>query len=631
MILMLFSLVFFSLSMLTALFTNKKIWLFSMVAASFLGIAAATKILINPINNTINIPWHIPLGNFSIEIDALSAIFILLICLFAPLYAIYGQSYLNHSDKKQLTIFYPLLIISMLFVVMAKNGFLFLLSWEIMSIAGYFLITFEDDEHSLKSGFIYLVATNIGMLFLLPFFLLLGNNNLDFQCLSGNSLIFLLGFIGFSTKAGVFPFHGWLPKAHPVAPSHVSALLSGVMIKMGIYGILRMIILLNEPQIIWGYICIVLGVFSALIGIFSALSQKELKTILAYSSIENIGIILLAIGLTIIGKSKDLPILTILALTATIFHIINHALFKGLLFLGAGAISKATQIKNINLLGGLHKKLPLLSGLFLIGVMSMTAMPLFNGFIGEFFLLLASLKGLLLGDFFAIIPLLSLCFIAALCFMLFSSVYSIIFLGEERSSFKLSKIPSPMLRIMGIIALLCTLFGTLPFVLFPIIKKAVFLFLPNVDIATLQESKTTLYKLSISFSIFFLVLMTLLLIRHQILKNRKIVITSTWGCGYDKITAKMQYNFSSFVQPIAFLFQKFFFHFSNHNLKDLFPKEENFLITPFDFLTKYFYKPLMEKLLLISEKTKKIQHGRTQFYIFYIFLTLVFLLLWKGQ
>jgi formate hydrogenlyase subunit 3/multisubunit Na+/H+ antiporter MnhD subunit len=526
--------------------------------------------------------------------------------------------------------FYPLLIASMLLVVIAKNGFLFLFAWELMSLSSYFLVTLDDEETSLKAGYIYLIATNIGSLFLLPFFLMLSGNNLDINSTtSSTSLLFFLGLIGFGTKAGIFPFHGWLAKAHPASPSHISALMSGIMIKMGIYGILRMVLLLNSP-ISWGWILISLGLISAIIGISSAFSQKELKTILAYSSIENIGIIFMGIGLSIIGIAKNLPLVTILALTATLFHIINHALFKGLLFLGAGTIIHTTQIKNINLLGGLYKKMPLLSQLFLIGILSISAMPLLNGFISEFLFTLASLNAILDKSFSIIIMLLGLSIIVGLSFIIFSALYGLIFLGEERSHFKITSPPANMIRIMIIFASLCIIIGIAPFLILPIIKKLLILFYPTMDINLFRHMRMILYKLSLCFAIFFFILSILLFIRYRLLKKRPIVQTTTWGCGYDKPSSKMQYSFSSVVNPITFFFKKLFFKINPPIIKNNFPTEAQINIIPFDFVAKYFYSPLMDKIIFIAEKTRKLQHGRTQFYILYIFLTLIFLLLWKG-
>ncbi|MFH2099876.1 MAG: proton-conducting transporter membrane subunit, partial [Pseudomonadota bacterium] len=298
------------------------------------------------------LPWHVPMGSFHIGMDALSALFVLLISLVGALGAIYGRGYLGHDPEKGRVAmswcWYNLLVASMLLVAVARDGFLFLVAWEVMSLSSFFLVMFDHQKDEVvRAGWIYLVATHIGTAFLLVMFLLLGHDGgLDFARLSASgpvaSVVFCAALIGFGTKAGFVPLHVWLPEAHPAAPSHVSALMSGVMIKTGIYGILRVLIFLGEPVSWWGWALVVIGVVSGVTGVLFALAQHDLKRLLAYHSVENIGIIALGLGIGLLGVTAGNPLMATLGFCGGLMHVINHGLFKSLLFLGAGSVLHAT-------------------------------------------------------------------------------------------------------------------------------------------------------------------------------------------------------------------------------------------------------------------------------------------------
>ncbi len=290
--------------------------------------------------------WSIPFGSVNMGIDPLSAVFALAIVLVTMLSAVYGAQYLGlhrgHRNLGPSWFFFNLLAASMLTVVTARNGLLFLVSWELMSLASFFLVMHEDQKESVRrAGWIYLVAMHLGTAFLVAMFLLLGRNaaSLDFDQLSvapeTAGLLFVLAVIGFGTKAGFIPLHVWLPEAHPAAPSHVSAVMSGVMIKTGIYGLLRILTLLGAPPAWWGWTLVTIGVVSGILGVLNALAQHDLKRLLAYHSVENIGIIVLGMGVGLLGVTFANPTMATLGFAGALLHVVNHAIFKSLLFLGA--------------------------------------------------------------------------------------------------------------------------------------------------------------------------------------------------------------------------------------------------------------------------------------------------------
>ena len=383
----------------------------------------------------------------------------------------------------------------MLLVVVARNGVLFLMSWELMSLASFFLVTLEDEKESVRrAGWIYLVAMHLGTAFLLALFLLLGKNagSLDFERLSTaaapSGVFFLLAVIGFGTKAGFIPMHVWLPEAHPAAPSHVSAVMSGVMIKTGIYGLLRMLTLLGPPPAWWGWTLVAIGVVSGILGVLYALSQHDLKRLLAYHSVENIGIIALGLGVGVLGISYQNPTMAALGLTGGLLHVVNHAVFKSLLFLGAGSVLHATGTGELDRLGGLLKRMPVTGATFLIGAAAISGLPPLNGFVSEFLIYLGAIAGL--GSQAHIAPawpLMSvlvvggLALIGGLAAACFTKAFGIVFLGEPRSgeAAHAHEAGAAMRWPMVVLAGLCVLIG-LAAPLWPLVlQPAVAVILPE--------------------------------------------------------------------------------------------------------------------------------------------------------
>ena len=398
----------------------------------------------------IVLPWAIPGAEFDIAMDGLSAIFLVPVFLVSLLGNVYGLGYWKQTEHPQngrkLRLFYGLLTAGMALVVVARNGILFLFAWEIMALAAFFLVTTEDDKQEVReTGWVYLVATHVATMCLFALFALMRAAGGSFKLapLAAGTLtpgiataIFILAIVGFGVKAGIMPLHVWLPSAHAIAPSHVSALMSGVIIKMGIYGLVRVTSWLPDPPLAWGAILLALGAISGILGVAFAIGQHDLKRLLAYHSIENIGIIVMGLGLALIGRSLDRPEWVILGLSGCLLHVWNHATFKALLFFAAGSVIHAAGTRDIDHLGGLAKTMPRTAFCFLVGAVAICGLPPLNGFVSEFFIYLGSF-----GTFvnktppsFAVAGFgaAALALIGALAVACFVKVYGAVFLGTAR-------------------------------------------------------------------------------------------------------------------------------------------------------------------------------------------------------
>ena len=439
------------------------------------------------------LPWSFPLGSFHIGIDALTAIFILPVAVISALAAVYGRTYLHGAaEEKDLSYswgLFNLFVASMFLVLMARNGFLFLAAWEIMSLSSFFLMLYDHHQPEVgRAGWIYFIAAHIGVAFLLVMFVLLdssGTMEFDQFSVDGRyaSIVFVLGLIGFGSKAGIVPLHVWLPEAHPVAPSHVSAVMSGVMIKLGIYGILRMLLFLGDPNPWWGWSLVAVGAVSGILGVLFALAQHDLKRLLAYHSVENIGIIFLGLGIGVIGIASGNAIMATMGLCGGLLHVLNHAVFKSLLFMGAGAVQHATGTLQLDRLGGLLKRMPVTGVSFLVGSIAISALPPLNGFVSEFFIYYASLSGVSGSEqpWAGVAVLASLAVIGGLAAACFCKACGVTFLGEPRSEAVAGahEAEKGMLVPMIILAGLCLAMGLSGVWLLKLVLPAATLLLPQ--------------------------------------------------------------------------------------------------------------------------------------------------------
>ena len=621
------------------------------VAGALAAAIPAVIVLFGGIVDPIRWPWSMPMGSFWLALDGLSALFMLPIAVLPALAAIYGGAYLRGFRGKASLgaswFFFNLLVASMVLLVSARNGVLFLLAWEVMSLASFFLVTMENDRPDVRqAGWTYLVATHIGTAFLLAMFFLLGgpNNSMDFDKFSAGGqggVIFLLAVIGFGTKAGFIPLHTWLPEAHPAAPSHVSAVMSGIMIKTGIYGLVRTLVFLGAPAEWWGWVLVGIGVVSGVLGVLLALAQHDLKRLLAYHSVENIGIIALGLGLGVVGLARGDTALAVLGFAGGLLHVVNHAMFKGLLFLGAGAVVHATGTRQIDQLGGLIKKMPWTAATFLIGSAAISALPPLNGFVSEFLIYLGSFRAVASPTGGAAVPALvaigGLALIGGLAAACFTKAFGVVFLGEARSSQAQSEnvheAPAAMRIPMVVLAACCVLLGVLCPLVVPLLA-------PAVSSATGLPLETARQHLAdvggpltwimVGAAILLVVLGGLALLRKRLLAGREVGQAGTWDCGYAAPTARMQYTASSFAQPLTDIFRLFLrTHRTGRQVEGPFPRDAQLETHTPDIFHDGFFRPAFRGVGWLMERLRWLQHGRLQLYVLYIVLTLLVLLVWK--
>jgi formate hydrogenlyase subunit 3/multisubunit Na+/H+ antiporter MnhD subunit len=607
---------------------------------------------------------------FHLRLDTLSGFFITVIGLlsfFVSVYSIgYCKGYIGKRPVTHLVIFYSLFIGGMLLVVLSDDAFFFLISWELMAIASYFLVMFEDEiVENRRAAFLYLVVAHVGAIAILLSFGVLagataneGFSGYTFDAMRQTEFpikwataAFLLSFFGFSAKAGMIPLHVWLPEAHPAAPSNVSALMSGVMLKTAIYGIIRLTFdLIKVFPLWWGAMVLILGLITAIMGILYAIMQQDIKRMLAYSSVENIGIILIGIGLAIIFTSFHIPVLAALSLTAVFYHIVNHAMFKGLLFMGAGAILHATHKKNMDELGGLIHYMPLTSTLFLIGSISISALPPFNGFISEWllfqaFLLSPSLNSPLLN---LLIPMGAalLALTAALAAACFVKGFGITFLGHWRGHHNLPlhkgslEVNWSMRLGMLLPAIMCLILGILPTMVIEWMDK-ISDELVGGKIATTAGAFGWLWltpvaheRASYSGAIVLLWIIVVVMMVYIFLHSRKTAIQRVplWDCGFEKVTNRMQYNGASFSMPIRRIFGFLFNIRERIRLRGAaeHPSFQNRLYYRLrirDSFWGWLYKPIGESSYWISRKLGRLQQGYIHVYLIYSFITIIILLI----
>ncbi len=651
----LFGIILFSLGGLFALFLSEKakpiaLLIFSLTAQFFI-LPVASGVLVNGGQLEARFNFSEPIGNVFLRIDPLAALFVLVISIGGFFAAIYSLGYMKlyRGESASLSSYYfflGLMISSMLLVVTVQNALLFLIVWETMSISSFFLVTFENGKEEVrKAGIYYLIAMQICAAFLVAAFSwassLSGSpdfasfKNVLNQTQSNGVFLFVLFFIGFGTKAGFVPMHTWLPRAHPAAPSGVSAIMSGVMIKTGIYGILRIILLCGKPNEAAAYAIFVLGLITGVIGIVNAISQNDLKKLLAYSSIENIGIIGAGIGLGMLGLVYNDRLIAMLGFGGALLHNVNHFIFKSVLFYGAGIIYSQTHTRNIDKLGGLIKYLPATSVMFLIASLAISGMPLLNGFIGEFAIYYGITKSLSINNLSMIITALlgmsGLAFIGIMALLCFTKVFGICFLGLPRSKFHITPELDfkSMLLPMSTLTAIMIFMGIVPPFTIVFLQKAVMQFVPNAGEVNFTIVFAVFLNLSKAFLIFILLMMFFLLIRWRLIIGKRIEKFKTWDCGYQIESSRIQYTSGSFAQPFLQLVSELVpqkIEFTKG--KELFPKEAHLESHAQDLSERFLIQPSLKFLNRFLGNFSWIQSGRMQQYLIYGLLFLIILLVW---
>jgi hydrogenase-4 component B len=596
----------------------------------------------------LHLAWSVPFGSFLVELDALTTFFLLAIGVVAVPAAVFAYEYMpGHAHGRPLGPFFFFLnvfVAGMVLVVLARNGVLFLIAWEVMSLAAYFLITFEDEKPEVRdAGWNYLVATHLGTAFLLVLFVLLGGGSasLDFpdRPLAGAAanVAFVMALVGFGTKAGFVPLHVWLPDAHPAAPSPVSAILSGVMIKTGIYGLLRTFALLPHPPHWWGVALVGIGVVTGLYGIVMANAQKDFKRLLAYSSVENVGVIALGLGAGLLGLSAGRPALAFLGFAGAILHTLNHAAIKTLLFLAAGTVLHCAGTGRIERLGGLMKRLPAVGLAFLVGVVAISALPPLNGFVGEFLIYLGVFQEALTLPSLAAIPALAvvagLALIGGLTVAGFTKLFGITFLGEPRTDEARDvHRPGPLL-VAPVVALAaaCVALAALAPLYIPLLGPvvAVAARAPSADVGGVLADSAASWEMVVTMGgVFLAVAGGLALARYLMLRNREVTEAGTWGCGYLGPTPRMQYTGSSYSQPIVDLVGSALGATKEEPvITDYFPTASPTLTTAAPDTPKTrLFAPLYAGIVAALARLRWLHHGRLHIYVLYIAVTLLLLL-----
>jgi hydrogenase-4 component B len=602
-----------------------------------------------------------PLLSLSFHIDRLSLFFLFVIALIALFCSIYGLGYVKHYYKKYdigaLGFFYNIFIFGMLVVVTANNGIFFLVAWEIMSLSSFFLVIYDHkDPGNIKAGYLYLVMTHVATAFIILALALLFKytGSFDFKVirfgigqipLAIKNGVFLLAMVGFGTKAGIIPLHIWLPSAHPAAPSHVSALMSGVMIKTGIYMMLRLFLDILQPvPLWWGLTVLILGSISSMLGVLYALTEHDLKKLLACHSIENIGIILLGLGSALSFLSLGMPALALLGFVAALFHTLNHATFKSLLFLSAGSVINELHTRNMEKYGGLIKYMPLTALFFLIGSMAISALPPFNGFFSEWLTFQSLFRGIAVIDFSVkwvfILSAGALAFTGGLALACFVKAFGTTFLARPRSK-NIAHIKESSISLhigMGALAALSLLFGLFSGSVTSLLDRigrdlGPFHTAPSTILTSSFQGITVANFSSVSAPIVCIlfivtVIIVVFAVRRLVNKNQKIRIGSTWDCGSD-LTPKMEINSTGFARSLITIFKSILKPSIQHEMEyhdaesRYMPKSRMITFNLTDLHRSYLYKPLRSIVATLSVWAKTIQSGNINIYILYIFIALL--------
>jgi hydrogenase-4 component B len=571
--------------------------------------------------------------------DPLSGFFVSFIAFVGIAVSIYSLSYMKEYSGKGYSLarfwfLYNVFLLSMILVVSAQNALLFLVLWEIMAISSFFLVTYEHKEESVQSaGFIYLLIAHLGAAALALMFLALysGSGSMDFASFQSGlyspllaSAIFLLALFGFGSKCGIIPLHIWLPLAHPQAPSNISALMSGVMLKTAIYGIVRVLFCFlgvsNSAELWWGMLILGLGIVSSVLGVLYSLLEHDIKRLLAYHSIENIGIIFIGLGASLLFSWAHLPALAALALFAALYHTLNHALFKSLLFLGAGSIIHATHERNIDEMGGLAKYMPITAFLFFLGAASIAAIPPLNGFASEMLTFQALLGGVGSAGFMPLalsLAVIALALTSALAVGAFVKAFGIPFLGSLRSKheLKIRESPKAMLAGMSLLAIGCIAAGIFP----SILAQA-----SSGLLGSMGFKEAAASAISASAGIPNAIILLLLLIGSAALawllwrssRGRSNHVGETWSCGFPDATPHMQYSASGFAMPVTRALSA---------LLDPLSKPEAYGPALFD---RYIYAPILRLYQSVAPYSAIFHTGQLGDYLMYLIITLAVVLLY---
>ncbi len=624
------------------------------------GLALGATVIATGVPFALSFPELLPLGGgLALRLDPLGAFFLVVIGIGAIPAAVYGTGYSKayedgRASLRFVGIMFNLFLLTMSLVTLADNVLTFLLMWEGMSLTSYFLVMVEaSEERTRNAGLWYIGMTHAGLALLLPAFLLFtgGTGPGAFANLRAiapslapgvRDAVFLLGFLGFGLKAGIVPLHVWLPRAHPAAPSHVSALMSGVMIKMGVYGLLRLVLdLLGGGPAWWGGLVLAAGVVSALLGVLYALVEHDFKRLLAFHSVENIGIILIGIGAGLMFHRYGMMSPAAQGFIGGLYHVLNHATFKGLLFLGAGSVLHATRTRNMEEMGGLIKRMPWTALFLLIGAAAISALPPLNGFASEWLVFQSLLGGVNIPvpEVAVVMPvavgLLALTSgLAAACFV---KAFGITFLALPRSSEAAHAHESPLSMQfgMGLLALACIALGLAPFTVVPVLGKILAGFggLPDTQaeftLSIFLQTPSGFGQMSptlLAFGLLFLLGLVPFVLRFTRLNVRRR-LSDSWGCGRVGQTARMEYTATAFAEPLNRVFAEIY-----RPMKELtvnFHPGSKYFVQSIEYrseITPWFdrslYGPFLQSATFVAQQVRRLQGGSLHLYLLYIAIVL---------
>jgi len=614
------------------------------------GILGSARVLLSGKAQSLLYSWSLPGASWEISVDDLGAFFLVPVFLMGGLGAVYGSSYWSQKkhpgNARRLRFFWGTVMAGMVVLILARNSILFLLGWEFMALSGFFMVGTEDRVPEVRrASWIYFISTHVATLTLFALFVLMRQVTGSFRLrpigpaeadLGTLYWIFFLSLFAFGLKAGLMPLHVWLPDAHANAPSHVSALLSGIMLKMGIYGLVRIYGYLPAPPVSWGASLLFLGSAGGILGIAFALGQRDLKRLLAYSSVENIGIITMGLGLAMVGRSVGRPDWVLLGMAGCLLHVWNHSLFKPLLFLGAGSVVHALKTREIDRMGGLARSMPRTYGLFLVGAVAIAGLPPLNGFVSEL---------LIYGGLFRALPAEgtsvwvavalaapALALIGALAVACFVKVTGAVFLGAPR----LETAHTPrecswlMTLPMVILAACCVAVGLGAPWFAPLLNRVVECWAPqeHLHLSSLESlvplGPLTLIGASLAGTVAVAVVLAELWLRPS-----RAPQTGTWDCGYARPSPRMQYTSSSFADPLMSLLRGVLRPLRRiPDVKGLFPERSRFQSFVEDVVLYRFIVPVAEFLKVLAIRVRILQRGQTRNYVLYVFATVVLLLCW---
>ncbi len=661
--------IFLMMAVLALALQNRQTFLVNMAfflstVSCGIGLYAGFEAVASGSQQTMIMPIGLPDLPFYIRVDALSGFFLSLVCLIGLFVSIYSFDYvkgiISTRSATKLVVFYCLFMAGMLLVLISDDAYFFLSSWELMALSSFFLVSFEDESaKNRRAAFLYILIAHIGAVMILLSFGILAGFAAGFENFMGYrfsamrsaelstlwaSIAFFLAFFGFASKAGVIPLHVWLPEAHPAAPSNISALMSAVMLKIAVYGILRVCMDIIGIQLWWwGGVVLTIGLITAVMGILYALMQVDIKRVLAYSSVEHVGIITVGIGLSMIFTYFKLGTLAALALTAALYHSLSHSVFKSLLFMAAGSILHATGERNMERLGGLIHKMPWTSAMFLVGALSIAAMPPFSGFASEWLTFQAFLLSPVLPN-----PLLKLLFplgaallalTAALSARCFVKVFAVTFLGSARqaSATEPHEVGISMRLAMSLAAVSSLALGLFPSFVIDWIDTV-----PQSLVGGRIASSAGAFgwmwltpisaeRASYSGPIVFIGILAALAVAWLAFHVKKAATrrSAPWDCGFEKMTPRMQYNSTSFAMPLRRIFGFLFIVRESVRTSRAQPGAApriRYSLRIEDRLWYVFYKPFSDAAFYLAKQANRLQHGRVQIYLLYSFITLITLL-----